>query len=246
MSRYGFVVSASRPEVAKGKVVYSARMRHLDVIRGEQLFKEFGEYMAMNPTLAKNLVNGLGGYIKQQLLHGYKLDFGVFKVGLTIRGGFDAANDKFDPEKNTVCVSLTPSVELKKAVAKMQPENLTALQEPILDCAFCEKYINQLGIGKLVCRVECGMNGAFPVCQFTSDDDGVWLEDDNGKRVAKAKILSVDSTRLEFIINEDVLVGRYRLFIGSRAKGQAAVATDSVPVEIVSAPYGEPADGTAV
>ena len=35
MSRYGFVVSASRPEVAKGKVVYSARMRHVDVIRGD-------------------------------------------------------------------------------------------------------------------------------------------------------------------------------------------------------------------
>ena len=33
MSRYGFVVSASRPEVSKGKVVYSARMRHMDVIR---------------------------------------------------------------------------------------------------------------------------------------------------------------------------------------------------------------------
>ena len=236
MSRYGFVVSASRPEVAKGKVVYSARMRHMDVIRGEQLFKEFGEYMAMNPTLAKNLVNGLGGYIKEQLLHGYKLDFGVFKVGLTIRGGFAAANDKFDPEKNTVCVSLTPSVELKKAVAKMKPENLTDLQVPILDSAFCEKYINQLGIGKLVCRVECGMNGEFPIREFTGDDDGVWLEDENGKRVAKAKILSVDGTRLEFIINEDVPVGRYRLFIGSRAKGQTAVATDSVSVEVVPAP----------
>ena len=236
MSRYGFVVSASRPEVAKGKVAYSARMRHMDVLRGERLFEEFGKYMAMNPTLAKNLVNGLGGYIKQQLLHGYKLDFGVFKVGLTIRGGFAAANDKFDPEKNTVCVSLTPSVELKKAVAKMKPENLTDLQSPILDSAFCEKYINQLGIGKLVCRVECGMNGDFPVREFSGDDDGVWLEDENGKRVAKAKILSVDGTRLEFIINEDVPVGRYRLFIGSRAKGQAAVATDSVPVDVVHEP----------
>lgn len=236
MSRYGFVVSASRPEVAKGKVAYSARMRHMDVIRGERLFEEFGKYMAMNPTLAKNLVNGLGGYIKQQLLHGYKLDFGVFKVGLTIRGGFAAANDKFDPKKNTVCVSLTPSVELKKAVAKMKPENLTDLQVPILDSAFCEKYINQLGIGKLVCRVECGMNGDFPVREFSGDDDGVWLEDENGKRVAKAKILSVDGTRLEFIINEDVPVGRYRLFLGSRAKGQAAVATDSVPVEVVREP----------
>ena len=236
MSRYGFVVSASRPEVAKGKVVYSARMRHMDVIRGERLFEEFGKYMAMNPTLAKNLVNGLGGYIKQQLLHGYKLDFGVFKVGLTIRGGFAAANDKFDPEKNTVCVSLTPSVELKKAVAKMKPENLTDLQVPILDCAFCEKYINQLGLGKLVCHVACGMNGAFPVSQFAGDDDGVWLEDEGGKRVARAKILSVYGTRLEFIINEDVSVGRYRLFIGSRAKGQKAVATDSVPVEIVAEP----------
>ena len=236
MSRYGFVVSASRPEVAKGKVAYSARMRHMDVIRGERLFEEFGKYMAMNPTLAKNLVNGLGGYIKQQLLHGYKLDFGVFKVGLTIRGGFAAANDKFDPEKNTVCVSLTPSMELKKAVAEMKPENLTDLQVPILDSAFCEKYINQLGIGKLVCRVECGMNGEFPIREFKGEDDGVWLEDENGKRVAKAKILSVDGTRLEFIINEDVPVGRYRLFIGSRAKGQTAVATDSVPVEVVPAP----------
>lgn len=236
MSRYGFVVSASRPEVAKGKVAYSARMRHMDVIRGERLFEEFGKYMAMNPTLAKNLVNGLGGYIKQQLLHGYKLDFGVFKVGLTIRGGFAAANDRFDPEKNTVCVSLTPCVELKKAVAKMKPENLTDLQVPILDCAFCEKYINQLGIGKLVCRVECGMNGEFPIREFAGNDDGVWLEDENGKRVAKARILSVDGTMLEFIFNEYVPIGRYRLFIGSRAKGQAAVATDSVPVDVVHEP----------
>lgn len=236
MSRYGFVVSAVKNRLSGGKATYAARMRHMDVIRGERLFKEFGEYMAMNPTLAKNLVNGLGGYIKQQLLHGYKLDFGVFKVGLTIRGGFGAANDKFDPEKNTVCVSLTPSVELKKAVAKMKPDNLTDLQVSILDCAFCEKYINQLGNGKLVCRAECGMNGVFPVLKFTGEDDGVWLEDEGGKRVAKAKILTADATRLSFIINKDVPVGRYRLFIGSRAKGQAAVTTDSVSVEVVAEP----------
>lgn len=58
----------------------------------------------------------------------------------------------------------------------------------------------------------------------------------NGKRVAKAEVLAADATRLSFVINEDVPVGRYRLFIGSRAKGQAAVATDSVPVEVVAEP----------
>lgn len=156
MSRYGFIVSAVKNRLSGRKAAYAARMRHMDVIRGEQLFEEFGKYMAMNPTLAKNLVNGLGGYIKQQLLHGYKLDFGVFKVGLTIRGGFAAANDKFDPEKNTVCVSLTPSVELKKAVAKMKPENLTDLQAPILESAFCEKYINQLGIENWFAALRAG------------------------------------------------------------------------------------------
>ena len=145
-------------------------------------------------------------------------------------------NDKFDSEKNTVCVSLTHSVELKKAVAKMKPENLMDLQTPILESAFCEKYINLLGSGKLICRVECGMNGKFPICEFRGDDDGVWLEDEGGKRVAKAKILSVSGTRLEFVINEDVPVGCYRLFIGSRAKGQTAVATDSVSVEVVTEP----------
>ena len=236
MSRYGFVVSAVKNRLSGGRAVYAARMRHMGVIGGNQLFKEFGEYMAMNPTLAKNLVNGLGGYIKEQLLHGYKLDFGVFKVGLTIRGGFAAANAKFDPEKNEVCVSLTPSVELKKAVAKMRPENLTDLKGPILDCAFCQKYLNRLGIGKLVCRVECGMNGAFPVREFSADDDGIWLENSAGKRVVQAKVLSADATRLSFIIADDVPSGRYRLFIGSRAKGQAAVASDSVPVEVVTEP----------
>ena len=39
----------------------------------------------------------------------------------------EVANDKFDPEKNTICVSLTPRVEQKKAVAKMKTENLTDL-----------------------------------------------------------------------------------------------------------------------
>ena len=236
MSRYGFVVSAVKNRLSDGKAAYAARMRHMGVIRGEQLFEEFGRYMAMNPVLAKNLVNGLGGYIKQQLLHGYKLDFGVFKVGLTIRGGFDAANDKFDPEKNTVCVSVTPSVELKKAVAEMKPENLTDLQTPILDSAFCKKYINWLGSGKLVCRVECGMNGSFPVREFKAADDGVWLEDGDGKRIAKARVLAADATRLSFVIDEDIPVGHYRLFVGSRAKGQAAVAADSISVEVVAAP----------
>ena len=62
MSRYGFIISAVKNRLSGGKAAYAARMRHMDVIRGERLFKELGEYMAMNPTLAKNLINGLGGY----------------------------------------------------------------------------------------------------------------------------------------------------------------------------------------
>ena len=49
--------------------------------------------------------------------------------------------------------------------------------------------------------------------------------------VAKGKVAY--SARMRHV---DVIVGHYRLFIGSRAKGQTAVATDSVPVEIVGEP----------
>ena len=236
MAQYGFVVSAVKNRLSGSKATYSARIRHLDVIRGDDLFKDFGKYMAMNPTLAKSLVDGLGGYIRDKLLDGYKLDFGAFKVGLTIRGGFSAANGEFDPKRNKVCISLTPSVELKKAVAAMRPENLTVLETPVLQDAFCPKYSTRLGRGKIVCRVECGMNGEFPIREFTGEDDGVWLEDAEGRRIAKARVLSVDATRLSFIIDEDVPFGRYRLFVGCRAKGQIAVSSDSKWVEVVAEP----------
>ena len=44
MSRCGFIVPAVKNRLSGGKAAYSARMRHMDVIRGERLFKEFGEY----------------------------------------------------------------------------------------------------------------------------------------------------------------------------------------------------------
>ena len=46
---------------------------------------------------------------------------------------------------------------MTSSIPKMQPANLTDLQVPILDCAFCEKYINQLGIGKLVCKAKANL-----------------------------------------------------------------------------------------
>ena len=72
MSRYGLVVSASWPEVAKGKVVYSARMRHLDVIRGRR--NGFGARRDRLSALWRD--GGWNGFVRIAEKRGYGFPFG--------------------------------------------------------------------------------------------------------------------------------------------------------------------------
>lgn len=76
---------------------------------------------------------------------------------------------------------------------------------------------------------------------FIGENWGEMPGESQADQQAKAlgAMILLDASRLSFVIDEEVPVGRYRLFVGSRAKGQAAVATDSIPVEIVAEPHGD-------
>lgn len=232
MSRWGFVVSAAKNRLSGSKATYAARIQHMDVVRGEALYKEIAQYLAINPTLAEGLVNGIGGFIEEKLRHGYKLDFGVFKVGLTLRGGFDSANDVFKPKRNNVCVSLSPGVKLKKAVSELRPENLTDATYPVIHTVRSLKNGSRRSV--IICHETCGANGKFPNVGFRGDGDGVWIETPEGVRIADAKILSFDATRIDFVFESDVPSGKYRFVVGFHEGDGAAVVTDEIPVKVVS------------
>jgi len=230
MSRWGFVVSAVRNKLSTTKATYCARVQHMDVLRGDELYKELAQYLATNPTRAEGFVKELGGFIEEKLKKGYKLDFGIFKVGLTLRGGFDSANDDFKPGRNCVCASFSSGVRLKKAVSELCPRNLTNMEGPVLHSVYCLKEGAQQSV--IVCHEPCGANGVFPNVGFKGDGDGVWLETMEGIRVADAKILSADGTRIDFVFEKDVPSGKYRFVVGFHEDDGVSIVTDELPVMV--------------
>jgi len=43
MSRWGFVVSAAKNRLSGAKATYAARIQHMEVVRGTELYKEIAK-----------------------------------------------------------------------------------------------------------------------------------------------------------------------------------------------------------
>ena len=186
----------------------------------------------MGEAQAKFLVNGLCEYIVGQLQEGNQLDFGGFRVGLTIRGSFPSANAPFGA-KNEINVVMTPGKPFKDAVKEFIPENRTDLLKPHIHAIEDRRLEPKYGLSTLACHSKACIVGWNFSKSFSGIDDGVWLENRNRERVATAKILSNDGSLIDFIIENDLPAGEYWLVLGCRQGASVPVATVRRLVKLV-------------
>ena len=230
-----YVLVPTRTKLSEGKECYSARVRHNENLDETRIIKDLEDRCKVQGPLAEYIVKSINAIIIENLQRGNQVTFGGFTVGLSIRGGFAAANDGFDPERNAVEVVVSPRNDLKDATAYLRPENATETVNPKFDVAITEgaKHGEQ---NKLRCGVRCEANGS----EFAGADkdatrvDRLWLESEDGRFAAEAEILSLDGSRLDFKINTDLTPGRYMLVARRKNKGGKSFALARHKVEIVA------------
>ena len=230
-----YVLVPTRTKLSEGKECYSARVRHNENLDETRIIKDLEDRCKVQGPLAEYIVKSINAIIIENLQRGNQVTFGGFTVGLSIRGGFAAANDGFDPERNAVEVVVSPRNDLKDATAYLRPENATETVNPKFEVA------NVVGAGhgdldKLRCRVPCRVNGSDLAGPGKDDPkiDRLWLENATGKFAAEAEVALCDATRINFRIDADLAPGCYTLVARRKNKGGKSSAIARHKVEIVA------------
>jgi len=95
-----FVTSETQENNAKGLKCYQGQLKHNMVLNEKDTKRWFAEYCDEPPSRTTRYIDALGEFIAHCVQTGTRLDFGVFSVGLKLRGGFNGQNEPFDPTVN--------------------------------------------------------------------------------------------------------------------------------------------------
>ena len=115
--------------------------------------------------------------------------FVAFGVGLHMSGGFKGANAPFDEKRNAISVCLISGKEIKASVKALKPINVTEDTRWYLSGTLQQvphEVWDQL-VAEGPRRFE--VTGLLPPVHPSHPDEGVWLEDDAGEKVAVATVV---------------------------------------------------------
>ena len=185
-----FTTTRIKGDLTAGKTCYQGHLQHNAVLSEKETRRRFAECCSQEPFETNKYIDALGTFIAREIAHGNRLNFGAFGVGLHMSGGFKGANDPFDEKRNAISVCLIPGKEIKAAVKALKPINVTEDRRWHLSGTLqrvpYQVYDEIVAEG----RREFTVTGCIPPVHPSQPDEGVWLEDDAGEKIAVASVVS--------------------------------------------------------
>jgi len=195
-----------------------ASVIHNGVWTKETLSKEVAKRSGLPLLQANMFMDALDEAVCEGISTGNKVNFGLFSIGIAMKGSLKEANSRFDATKNALGAFFAPGRKILRALGNLEPENATEMDRPWLWEVACEGVggLNSIKVGACVFA-----NGVNIRVDSSKEDEGVWLEDGTGAKVAKAEIVSTDSSCLRCVFSGPVATGPSRLAIYTRDGGAA-------------------------
>lgn len=192
-------------------------MGHLNTA-GTTAFDKVCERIAEKTSLSKSLVatvlNGLFEAIIMELEKGNRISLPAFRVEPQITGSFASKDSGWNPAKNSVAVSLIPSIAVRDAMKGLVPENempqLVVRVLGIQDETTMTQNVVHANDGCLIQgeNIKVTLNSA-------SAADGLIFR--NKDTLVEYKATATESTEftIDAVVPEDMPVGRYDVFVRS-------------------------------
>ena len=194
---------------------YRASVRANGLLGHEELANLMAARTQQDATTWKYFLDVLANEIDNQLLEGNSIKLGRLMTGFAIRGTFTSEDDRFDPEKHQLVVTLRMLDPLRGAMSETVPENvidsrLTCIVSSVMDSG--SKRLSEIvGTNRLL--IEGRRLGISP----DNPDEGVWLVNPKtGETVATAMVERSDNQTIDCVFTEPPEPGVYTLVIGCR------------------------------
>lgn len=182
------------------------------------LSEHAAERAGMDPVVMKFNAELLFSQIADEMTDGKRIEIEDFMSGgLAIEGVFEAANSTWDKSKNRLQPYFTAKGSMKSAFGNVIGVNITegnhCMIKRVLDTTSKTEGVITNAAGVVVY-----ISGVNMLINTTAEDEGVWLEDEEGTIIATATVTGSTSTTIDctfgtFPVEED---GRYKLVVASR------------------------------
>ena len=216
-STIGFATTPSNSKLLNGKVKHIGRIRHNNTLAKDEIIGRFASFIGSKSSQAEMYVNGLCEFIKEELSNGNRLDFEDFAIGVTMEGGFPAANSPFDPKVNKLKVQMMAKKGLSVAVARLRPVNETGAERSRIFSVRQKGLDDQFEVMSQDGRREIVLNGEFVRIHPEASDEGVWIETRMGERLLTGEPFKNDDVTCDFYLEGHLDPGEYWLIICSRS-----------------------------
>ena len=215
-----FTTTKIKGDLTAGKTCYQGHLQHNAVLSERETRRRFAEYCCEDRSRTDRYLDALGEFIAREIAHGNRLNFGPFAVELKMLGGFQGTNAPFDEKRNAISVCLIPGKEIKAAAKVLKPVNVTADTRWYLNGTLqrvpYQVYDEIVAEG----RREFTVTGLIPSVHPSHPDEGVWLEDDVGEKVAVATVVSSDISHTDCTLEGPLERGDYWIVVQSRYKDE--------------------------
>lgn len=208
----------SKSKLLAGKPRYIGRVHHNQTLSREEIVKGLAEYMNVKEPMSAFYVDGLCGYMRQELARGNRLDFGDFSAEIVMEGGLPSANAPFDEAVNKLKIQMRAKKKLERCLESLAPENISGAEQSRIGSVVQQnggtgEYEEITTDG----RRKITANGADVKVHAEADDEGVWIEDDAGEKLLRGEVFSTSVTTCDFYLEGHLDPGAYWLVIYSRS-----------------------------
>lgn len=194
---------------------YRASVQTNAILGHEELAQLMAERTKLDAASLRYFLDVLADEIDTQLLEGNGIRLGRLLTGFSIRGTFMNENERFDPEKHRLGVTLRTLDPLRKSLAEAVPQNaidsgLSCIVSSLMDSV--TKRLSTITGSNLV-LVQGLRLGISP----DNPDEGVWLEDaKTGEIVATARVERSDGQTIDCVFPEPPASGTYTFVVSCR------------------------------
>lgn len=227
-----YTLSLLRSKFLRAGASYTGHVTHNAVLDLDGMARALAATNHISEAEARYQLASVDDFIAAQVAAGNRLNFKNFSVSIKMGGTVERANAPYDPEKNPLHVSMTPSAALKAAVATLTPINETdkatpkiyeVMQEGAKDLCLIKQDGAPIVINVSNCRVD-----------ETAADEGVFLINSADEILLRAKILSIDFHTIRIAFPKSALApGSYRLLVKCRGGIGRPLVTTTRKVELM-------------
>ena len=197
------------------KKLYRASVQANSIIGHEELAKLLAERTKLDATSWRYFLDVIANEIDTQLLEGNGIKLGRLLTGFAIRGTFTSEDERFNPERHQLLVTLRTLAPLRDSLSSATPENVIASNLTCIVAAAMDSVTKRLSeITGTNCLLLQGRRlGISP----DNPDEGVWLENPKtGKIAAMAWVERSDDQTIDCVFTEPPEPGTYTLVVACR------------------------------